>query len=181
MKIVTCFLLAWSILCGANESVSQSEFDQLSNYITDVWEGDEEDIWLRIKIGKGLELIDEYSTNQTGNGQNVELQLKPVLPESVFFITGDEIEEIRLTVMLNNTDRSSWLDYEKKMEFISTKMNTKGEKIRLYDTYKFTGSLKNPRLDLRSEPSLFSINDENDEFVIVFKNLLPPSKKSRNR
>lgn len=179
MRIVTCFLLAWTILCGASESLSQSELDQLNDYITTSWEGDEEDVWLRCDIGEGLELVNEYNTNKTTNGQSVELHLKPVLPGSVLFLTRGEVEEIIFTVTLNNTSRSSWLDYENKMEFIYTKMDTEGQQIRWSQTYTFTGSFKNPRLDLSSEPSVFSTNDEDDEFVIVFTNLIPYSKKIR--
>jgi hypothetical protein len=181
MRIVTCFLLAWTILCGASESLSQSELDQLNDYITTSWEGDEEDVWLRCDIGEGLELVNEYNTNKTTNGQSVELRLKPVLPGSVLFLTEGKLEEIIFTVILNNTSRSSFLDYTEKMDFIYTEMNKEGQKRRVEQTYTFTGSFKNPPLDLRSEPSLFSTSDENDEFVIVFKNLIPYSKKSRNK
>ncbi len=181
MRIVTCFLLACNILCGANESVLQNELDQLTAYITDCWEGDEDDVWLRVKIGKGLERVEDYNTNQMSNGQSVEFHLKPVLPGSVLFFTEGEVEEIICTVTLNNTSHSSRLDYQNQINVIYTQMNAEGQQMRWDQSYTFTGSFKNPRLDLSSKPSLFIINDENNEFVIVFKNSLPYSKKSRNK
>ncbi|MCX6987281.1 MAG: hypothetical protein NT065_03900 [Chlamydiae bacterium] len=181
MRIVTCFLLAWTILCGASESLSQSELDQLNDYITTSWEGDEEDVWLRCDIGEGLERVEDYNTNQMSNGQSVEFHLKPVLPGSVLFFTEGEVEEIICTVTLNNTSHSSRLDYQNQINVIYTQMNAEGQQMRWDQSYTFTGSFKNPRLDLSSKPSLFIINDENNEFVIVFKNSLPYSKKSRNK
>lgn len=173
MKYFVALLLAFSVFLGSNQLLA-SEIEQ---HLTYFWSGNEEDLYLNINLSNEIEFPGNYTTFKTknGQGQGCEIICKPAQIGTVFSSKGHELNEIKLTVILNNVDNPNKVAYTTITKSSYKGVNEEGLLVSTTSESKREGILNNPAIDLTQNPVFFPINDGLHEGVISFKNSFPYS------
>lgn len=186
MKYFIALLLAFGAFFGSNQ-LTASEFgaffgssplaSEFGKYLMYSWSGDEEYLYLDINLSNELEFPDTYTTMRTKNGRGLECEIvcKPMPGSIVVSSKGNEIKEIKLTVVLNNTYDHSKVDCKIIEKFSYERVNDKGHLLSSITEFKTECMLYNPSIDLTQNP-VFSITDGLNEGTISFKNSFPYSQ-----
>lgn len=172
MKYFIALLLAFSAFLGSNRLLA-AEIEHL----TYSWSGNEEELYLNISLLDEVELPGNYTTFKTknGQGQGCEIICKPAQEGTVFSSKGQKLNEIKLTVVLNNVDNPNKVAYTTITKSSYVGINEKGLLVSTTSESKREGVLNNPAIDLTQDPVFFTINDGLHEGVISFKNSFPYS------
>lgn len=165
-------LVLSSLFFGLNHLVASTANDN-KQYLTHFWGGDDEEVYLAINLSEELEFSDTYSTFEIENGQGCEITCKPIQANSIFSSDGHELKEIKLNILLKNTDRPDEVAFTRIIK-TSYKdiINQDGGRVSKSSQSKREGVLENPPIDLTEDPFFVVNPDDLHEGMIVFKNAL---------
>jgi|GEM_PF-2093360 len=171
MKFFTLLFLTFSALLGS--TLSALEDDNIEEYLTYFWSGNEENLYLNINLSKELEFADNYFTLTTEDerGQGCEVICKPILKGTVFSSEGYELQKIKFTVMLNNLDNPNTVSSTMLTKIFYKELKEKRRRASTTSESQSETILYHPAIDLTQEPLFFTISEEGYEGVISFKNL----------
>ncbi len=174
MKYLSVFLFALHAFFGFKDLSASEPLD----YLTYSWNGNEEDLYLNIKIENRLEFSDQYTTIKTKNGQGIgcEIVCKPVLGSPILSSEGHELQEIKFTVILNNIHNPNQVFSTITKKTFYKGVNEKGQPVSKTSESKKESTLNNPAIDFTQRPVFSTINDSSNEGVISFKNSFPYSQ-----
>lgn len=167
MKFILSFLLVMGLHAEKIELVYPADRLAFDWY----WMGNENELYLRIDIEKGLEFENLYTVQSSEKGQTCELTCKPLDAYSLITAEGYELKQVRIVVTLENTDCVRELFYQIKASHIFWKEDEANKRATIIGEYEHQDLLLNPTIDVILDPLFYSFIENATSGVIRFTNL----------